>query len=234
LADDINAWFKSYKSYLISYARLADELDVEMFSISCELNKMEQVEGTDPEANWVDLIHNVREVYPKGYLTASTNHDGAEFAYKHWGLLDYIGVDAYYNIFTPSNSVSSIQQKWQDTREKLKALSDQYNKPVIFTEIGYCKGKLSYKCDQGSSKRPLQEKNMANYYEAVFQTFGEDNWFHGVFWWNWVPDHSFGGDFDHCMSPQYKPAELVLRKNYGGPQEIPKMPEEPAVCKCVL
>ena len=48
----------------------------------------------------------------------------------------------------------------------------------------------------------------------MFEAFRGEDWFLGAFWWNWnVDDGSYAGS-DDFLSPQWKPAEDVLRKYY--------------------
>ena len=230
-AQDKQLWFTSYTDYILLYAQTAEDLGVEMFSVSTELNTMERV--TDDWA-WPALISKVRQVY-KGKLTLAANHDGAEFGFIHWDLLDYIGSDAYYDIFIPnSNDIKGIVNKWQRTKNALYNLSKRWNKRVIFTELGYCKGQLSYQCTRDKEYRPKDQVAMRNYYEAVFETFGNDDWFMGVFWWNWTPDFAYGGKDDNCMTPQWKPAESVLRQYYSELKPRPQRPSYAPVCQCTL
>ena len=83
-------WFESYEKFILKYAKLAEKMKVEMFSISCELiatSKMDEF--------WRNILKKVRNVY-SGILTDSANHDGEEYNKTWWNDLDYIGVDAYY------------------------------------------------------------------------------------------------------------------------------------------
>ena len=74
---------------ILKYAALAEALEIELFSISCEL-----VAANHYDSNWRELIKKVRAAYT-GNLTASAN-PGEEYSKKYWDDLDYIGVDAYY------------------------------------------------------------------------------------------------------------------------------------------
>ena len=66
---DWNAWFDSYRAFLLHYARMAEELDVEFMSVGTELVSTER--HTD---QWRQNIQTVRKVY-KGQLTYSANWD---------------------------------------------------------------------------------------------------------------------------------------------------------------
>lgn len=55
-----------------------------------------------------------------------------------------------------------------------------------------------------------------NHYTALFSAFREAAWFGGVFWWNWLSDPAFGGDFNYCYTVQFKPTEKLVRSWFGG------------------
>jgi hypothetical protein len=135
----------------------------------------------------------------------------------------------------PENNIDEIVSKWRMITLKLRALSLKHNKKVIFTELGYCEPSLSYNCSRINQPMPGWQKIMAQYYEAIFKNFESQDWFEGVFWWNWTPDFAFGGPNNQCMSPQWKPAEDVLRKYYhGDPKIIPIRPTYEPICQCTL
>ena len=58
---------------------------------------------------------------------------------------------------------------------------------------------------------------------------GEETWFLGAFWWNWNSDDgSLGGD--DFLSPQWKPAQDVLRKYYRASSPKPALPVAASRC----
>ena len=74
-------WFKSNTRIILKYTALAEALEIELFSISCEL-----VAANLYNSNWRELIKKVRAAYT-GNLTASANQ---EYSKKYWDDLDYI------------------------------------------------------------------------------------------------------------------------------------------------
>ena len=98
-----NEWFKSYEEMILKYAKLSEELKVEMLSVSCEL-----IAVSHREQNWRDIIAKIRKVY-NGLLTDSANHSGEEMNKKWWDAVDIIGVDAYY-LPIKSRSLSNIEK----------------------------------------------------------------------------------------------------------------------------
>ena len=107
-------------------------------------------------------------------------------------------------------------------------LSRQYRKPVAFTEVGYCSGH----CKRSHDPSPSDYQTHAQHYQALFEAFrNESDWFLGAFWWNWNTDPGrFAGHSDDCLTPQWKPAEAVLRRFYRATAPQPAPPGAPALC----
>eukprot|EP01027_Heterolobosea_sp_BB2_P015665 GEZU01022415.1.p1 GENE.GEZU01022415.1~~GEZU01022415.1.p1 ORF type:complete len:309 (+),score=64.90 GEZU01022415.1:135-929(+) len=236
--DQWDQWFRSYSKMLLSYAHLAQQLQVEQFSISCEL-----VTASTQADHWRALISDVRRVY-SGVLTDAANWGwlnatgGEETNKTWWDAVDLIGVDAYYPLL-PANetggnkppALEEIIRAWQPIVERLQNLSLTFNRPVILTEVGYCSGS----CQRGTVPTPDDLDTQSLYYEAAIRALGvHQDWFHGMFWWNWPTDAAAGGEDDVCMTPQFKPAEWVLRKYYRATQPIPQRPSYPPVCLCTV
>ena len=234
-----NQWFEEYwKEILEPYGKFSAKYGVEMLSLSCEL-----IAAGLQEENWRRAVSKTREIY-SGLLTNSANWGypnatGGEITnITWWDAVDLIGVDEYGHLvplkketFPPS--VDALINAWQPYVSQLGNLSQQYDRPVIFTEWGACSGAVG-SCSPPSSD--ASEHYMANMYDAIFQVI-EDNseWLQGVFPWNWVTDASFGGPDNHCMSPAFKKAEASMRHQYGASNPSPPpLPSTPPVCTCTL
>jgi len=230
-------WFESYGEMLLKYAKFSEEHGVEEFSLSCEL-----IEASKAERQWRELIKKVRKVY-HGDLTAAANWGwlnatgGEETNKTWWDAVDFIGVDAYYanhylqNVTHPTEEI--IVEFWQPVVARLANLSRVFNRPVLITEVGYCAGRNS--CARTSPPPTKEElQYMALYYKAFFEVMLKQEWFVGAFWWNWTTDAAFGGETNVCMTPSYKPAELVLRQYYEATEPIPPKPTYPPLCLCTL
>jgi hypothetical protein len=223
-------WFNSYEIFILKYARLAELLNVEMFSVSCELINTSQMEFF-----WRKIVQSIRNVY-SGLLTDSANHDGEEYDKAWWDVLDYIGVDAYYlPIQTPEmeNFQKNLDSAFDNTLKKLRRLSEKFKKDVIITEIGFCSGN----CRIGDRYHPPNLTDhylQAYFYERFINTFSKQKFIRGFFWWAWNSDPYYGGSDDNCISPQHKPAEYILRKYYGGDTKVNYKPDQPARCPCTI
>jgi len=219
-------WFASYTNFLIPYAKLAEELKVEQFSLSCEL-----VTASSQAMYWRRLIATVRENY-HGVITDSGNWGGEEVQKSWWDAVDLIGVDAYYPILkdVPDPTLDELVGAWKPIVMLLKNISTFFKKPLAFTEIGYCSGA----CSRDGKSSPLAQKVMALHYQAALEAFKtETTWFKGFFWWSWNTDPANGGENDNCITPQFKEAEMILRQYYEATKPMPPRPSFPPVCACI-
>jgi len=225
---DWDAWFASYTTTLMHYVTISQTYNVELFSVSCEL-----LLTNSQDKRWRKVIETVRANY-KGILTDSANWGGEEVGKTWWDALDFIGVDAYY--FGPNGNTKmtydEIVSKWAPVVSSLEALSKKFNKPIVFTEIGFCPGP----CGRGIVITDDDLNLQATYYKATLDVWSPLPWFQGIYWWNWVTDNAFGVDKNTwgCMSPAYKPTEQILRQYYKAVLPQPAPPTESALCVCTL
>jgi hypothetical protein len=218
-------WFHYYTNYTMHYVRLAAQLNVEQFCVGAELNSPFM-----REREFRLLIANIRKVY-SGTLTAAILYFQAisNTTEVPWlDAIDYIGVDAYYELYTNSDNptVDEIKQAWQPYYQALYDVHQKWNKTIIFVEAGYPSAFRSHvhpahmeliafdDCSVWALCVFLQEQ--ANSYEALYQTFYPQDWFGGVYWWLWRTDPEDGGRCDPGFSPVGKPAEMVMTKWFWG------------------
>jgi hypothetical protein len=177
-------------------------------------------------ADWRSVIAEVGAIF-SGPLTYAAS-TGSEEAITWWDGVDFIGVDAYYPLTDENDpTVEELKAAWAPRVASLKALSERWGKPMLFTEVGYSS-------QNGANQHPwayvpglpidLQEQ--ADLYQALFESFFNEPWFAGVFWFWWLTDPFQGGPCDPEASPHDKPAEAVMRRWFGAP---PKHEQTPAV-----
>lgn len=210
---DWKEWEQNYRDYIISYAQVADSLNVELFCIGTEYRLAVRQR---PEF-WHGLIKEVKGIYD-GKLTYAANWDNYQNV-GFWDDLDYIGVDSYFDISeNKTPSVAHLTEKWGPVKGDLQSFANGKGKPILFTEFGYksvdftADGHWKYNRDE----RVLNLQAQANAYQAVFKTFWNEPWFAGGFLWKWFDSHAERGGPDNTrFTPQNKPAEETIRKWYG-------------------
>lgn len=174
-------WFASYQAFLTHYARLAQYTGCEMFCLGCEMLGTER-----KEVYWRQTIAMVREVY-HGPLVYNTNHGKEEVA-KWYDAIDYLGTSAYFPVESaPGGSLEEMQENWRLAAEKLAAVSRGLGKKVIFMEIGCrsARGCAQMPWDFVHREFPIDQDEQARFYESCLSVMSEQDWFEGVFWWDW-------------------------------------------------
>lgn len=205
---DWEKWFKEYERVLAHYARIAKECDVEIYCIGTELSFT-----TQKPDRWREIISSVRKIYP-GKLTYAANWDN----YKHiefWEDLDFIGIDAYFPLTYKVNpTVEDIKKGWEKWKMEIESWHMNFNKPIIFTEIGYSSSlnapREPWKNGEGEANVEIQ----ARCYAAFFETVWKCDWLAGVYWWKWSPSIHGGGEYNRQFTPMNKPAAKILEENY--------------------
>ena len=210
-AADWEAWFASYRPFILHYAALAERTDCELFCVGCEL-------GTTAvhAAEWREIVAAVRAVYGGPLTYADNQVEYAPDAVTWWDAVDFIGQDAYptlTRIVEPT--ADDLLAGWVSFRAKLQSLAERWGKSLILTEIG-CRS------IHGGAQNPWDWQRQglvdlavqANFYEAACRAVEGRSWLRGLYWWQWSPDPDDGGPADTGYTPQGKPAEEVLRSWY--------------------
>ncbi len=209
-------WEESYSKYIIHYAEIAKEYDVDMICIGTEFKKA-MVKRTD---YWYKLIDQIKEHYD-GPLTYSSNWDEYQDV-PIWDKLDYIGISAYFpltNSATPSQE--ELMKKWAPTIKNLNAFSKKFKKKIIFTEFGYlsidgCAGK-TWELENERDKHNANPEAQSIALDCLFKAFWEKDFWAGGFIWKWYPQirEDRQNFYLKDYSPQGKLAEKTLAEWYN-------------------
>ena len=204
---------QSYRKFIIAYAKLAEETKSEIFCIGTELEEFVKHRPN----YWKSLVTEVKSVY-SGKLTYAANWD--EYTRTpFWDQLDFIGVDAYFPLSEQRYpNTQELRTGWKRWKVRLMEISEQKNKPVLFTEFGYRSmdftAKKPWLVDR--NEMDVNLKAQADATQALFEEFWTEDWFAGGFVWKWFIHHEdVGGAKDNRFTPQNKPAERVIRNFYS-------------------
>jgi hypothetical protein len=201
-------WFAAYTEMILHYAQLAEANGVEMFCIGTELNTAQK-----QTAHFQKLATDVRLVF-SGPITYAASWNVSELAW--WDSVDFIGVDAYFPLTEArAPSIDLLTTNWKPIVTDLEALSKKWNRPLIFTEIGYPAEEYAARNPASEENGALDPQTQANAYQAAFDVFRDKPWFGGMFWWMWEDTTFVGGMCDPHHTPNDKLAENVLRAEYG-------------------
>ncbi|MCL4385513.1 MAG: hypothetical protein M1326_04270 [Cyanobacteria bacterium] len=223
-------WFNSYKEAIMHYAKIAENENVELFSVA---NELVSVWGKNDE--WKPVVKAIRNIY-NGKLTAKMNRWYQESQFEDilkmdWmSNLDYIGIAAYFDLTQKKDpTLQELKNSWQNNRQglnlvqELETISNKFLKKIIFLEVGYrsvaganiepwnYSSKIPYGSDTVNIKQDQQEQ--ANATQALFDVFYNKVWFDGVFWFYW-PTKIIYNPNDTTWSIPGKLMEQVILDNF--------------------
>lgn len=224
---DWKTWFANYEEFILHYARLAEEESIEMLCIGTELHRT----CVEREADWRSLIEKIRSVY-SGELTYAANFADEYEEVAFWDELDYIGVQGYFPVVQIEEpSVEEVKEGWSEHLKQLGNFSAKYDKPILFTEIGYKSTKDAgiepwqwpQRMSKSDREKIFSEKAQANLYEGMFQALADEPFIAGFHFWKWFPpipesaerrrrNYTDDGAFNIDFTPQNKLAEGVMRE----------------------
>jgi hypothetical protein len=215
---DWKKWFENYAQFILHHARLAEKYQIEALAIGTELYKT-----VYRREDWQDLIKKIRKVY-HGKLTFAANWHKEFEAIEFWDSLDFIGIQAYFPLTDKeSPTVSELKKGWRPHLLKIEQIQRKYDRPVIFTELGYRSTKDAaiapwvwpqFKIMK--AKIDIDVQTQANAFQAFFEIFWDKPWFGGCYIWKWQADHQrAGGPKDFTFTPQNKPAERIIKEWYS-------------------
>jgi len=210
-------WKKGYRAFIFRWADIAEQADAEMFCIGTEFTRLTVKK---PEF-WKALIQEVRGIY-SGKIAYAANWYNEFEKITFWEDLDYIGVQAYFPLVNNEYpNVKEISKGWNKHLTNLESIHRKYNRPILFTEMGYKSTAdsaiepwdwIDYSSDLD---KPISNETQANCYEAFFKTVWKKNWFAGVHIWQWRSDFEKGrGKNELDFTPQEKPAQTIIKKGF--------------------
>ncbi len=210
-------WQTSYRDFIMRWAAVAEEAGAELLCVGTELTRL----TAERPAFWRSLIKEVRLVY-SGQLTYAANWYEEYEAISFWDDLDYIGVQAYFPLGKDTlPSLDYLKDQWQPHIDALGEVSHRFQKPLLFTEVGYkstadATARPWEWVDYGSTVAvPVSEETQAIAYQAVFETVWLEPWFAGIHLWQWRTDDRDSGDKRMIdFTPKGKLAMGVIAEGY--------------------
>lgn len=170
-----SAWFASYQSLLLPYARVAESGQAATFVIGTEFNSLEGDPG------WASLISAVSSVY-RGQLMYDENFDSFQDHDTNLPLSTF-GVDAYPRFQLPdSASVGQLEQAWVGW---LSSHSTSVLHEAVLSEVGIAAVSGAYPDPGGwldTANLPIKPQIQANWYAAACRAFTADK-LAGIYWW---------------------------------------------------
>jgi hypothetical protein len=205
-------WAEAYRQFLLTWAVVAAEGGVEMFSLGVELRSFVT---TNRAPLFFPIIRDVRQIY-SGLLTYSANWDDVDDTLI-LGELDLIGINAFYPLADKDGAGrETLMAGGKRVTEGLERLARQWRKPIVLTEIGYTTrtdpAVRPWEWPDGMKDVKVDEEAQAQGYEAIIAPLLDSKTTAGFFVWRYYADpDDVSQEAEWGFSPRGKLAELILR-----------------------
>jgi hypothetical protein len=209
-------WAEAYRGFVLAWAEVAREGDVELFSVGVELRSWVT---THRAPRFEAIVADVRKVYP-GLLTYSANWDDAEDT-RIWGSVDLLGINAFYPLAEREGADrAELLEGGRRVAAKVDALARQWSKPVLLTEMGYTTradpALRPWEWPDGMSNVRVDEAAQADAYLGLLAPLSELPTVAGFFVWRVYADpDDVSQEAEWGFSPRGKRAEKTLRAAFA-------------------
>ncbi|MEM9691142.1 MAG: hypothetical protein AAGA56_01230 [Myxococcota bacterium] len=210
------AWAASYRAFVLHWAQVAADEEVELLSVGVELRSWVTRKHAP---SFIDVIHAVRDVYP-GMLTYSANWDDVHSTVV-FGELDIIGVNAFFPLTEREDaSFDDLAAGAERVASELGDLARQWEKPILLTEMGYTTRRdpaiQPWIWPEALARVELDQHAPALAAKALLAAVQPQAWCAGFFVWRTYADPSdVSQEAEYGFSPRGKLAELVLRDAFA-------------------
>jgi hypothetical protein len=206
---DRDAWFASYGQWLGDLAAVAAQTGATRLVVGSELSTLDS-----DLVRFGRLITLLRAVFP-GSLVYSANWDHYTKA-RIFELVDEIGVVGYFDLRAPSgpSDVNALAMRWREIEREIEANLGKYDKPFLFTEVGYRSrsGSTASPWDESAGGAPDPGEQQRGF-EAFRQAWTLPGVSHarldGLYIWNW---YGYGGPETTSYTPRGKPASKTIKQ----------------------
>jgi hypothetical protein len=209
-------WEKSYTAFARTWAEVAQASQVDLFSCGVELRSW-VTSGRAP--GFSRVIREVRKAY-HGPITYSANWDDVDDTVI-LGELDIIGINAFYPLAASDGApFSALLEGGKRVAERVRSLSQTWNKSILFTEIGYTTRPnpaiKPWEWPDHMKHVRVDQRAQAEAYSALIAPQLDEPAFAGFFVWRTYSDpDDVSQEAEWGFSPRGKLAELVLRDAFS-------------------
>lgn len=216
-------WLATYQTFVDHYADLAKQAGADFLVLGTELDSM--ASGTTYETQWRAMIADLRSRFSGQLMYAASQNGYATVPF--YDALDFITLEGYMPLTVagaPTPTVADLVAAWsnfadagghhRDYVSEISAVQAKFNKPVVFTEMGYSSS-------VGSAASPAKwfplpsQAEQANAYEAFFEVWSAKPWFKGAFTWGFTAN-DYSPIYDNKEDVRGKQAEMTVGGWWGG------------------
>jgi hypothetical protein len=209
-------WAVAYRRFVLTWARVAQSEGADMLAIGVELRSFATTTRAPLLAS---VIADVRRAY-HGLLTYAANWDDVLDTVV-LGDLDMIGLNAFFPLAkTNGAGLSELRKGGAEVAEHMRVLAETWQKPVLFTEIGYTTRKdpaiEPWTWPDSMTGVVIDQRAQADAYTALLEPLLDAPWFAGFFVWRIYSDpDDMSQEAEWGFSPRGKLAELVVRDAFA-------------------
>jgi hypothetical protein len=209
-------WADSYSHFVRTWAEVAQATRVDMLSVGVELRAWVT---TTRAPSFARIVAGVRALYG-GVLTYSANWDDVEDTVI-LGDVDVIGINGFYPLADDAGaSPAKLREGGERVRAKVHALAERWQRPVVFTEIGYTTrpdpAVRPWEWPDAMSRVTVDEPAQAAAYRGLVAPLLEEPDFAGFFVWRLYADpDDVSQEAPWGFSPRGKQAERVVRDAFA-------------------
>ncbi|MFO0555057.1 MAG: hypothetical protein U0271_42160 [Polyangiaceae bacterium] len=215
------AWAASYRDFVLAWARVAAEANIEILSIGVELRSW----VTTPRVELLlPIVQEIRSVYP-GLLTYSSNWDDAR-ATLLWDAVDLVGINAFYPLASHDGAtLPELRAGGSRVVAEIDRFAEGLRKPVLLTEIGYTTRTdpaiRPWEWPEDLYGVTVDEQAQADAYDALLGAVLQSPNIAGFFVWRYFADpDDVSQEAAWGFSPRGKLAEVVLRDAFVARFEV--------------
>lgn len=211
------AFAEGYRRYVLGWARFASRTKVDLFAVGVELRSWVT---TTHAPSFFPILRDIRAAYP-GPLTYAANWDDVEQTVI-LGELDVIGINAFYPLTDKQNaSPADLVGGGLEVAKKVKALAEQWGKPVVFNEFGYTArpdpALRPWEWPDKMSGVKVDAQAQAMAYRGLLYGMLQAPELIGAFVWRLYADpDDLSQEAEWGFSPRGRQAELFLRDAFWG------------------
>jgi len=206
--EDWEAFFDYYYRWIRHYAFLAEIHQIDALCMGVEFSIATLTHGEQ----WKNMFQKVRGLY-QGQLTYAANW-GEEFEQlDFWDELDFIGLNSYYPLSKEDNpSDDDLKASFDRVKEKITKVYNKYQKPIVFTEIGFRSIDMPWKNPHADGDTSFNPEHQQRCYEVIFEGIQNEPWCSGILWWKFPSYLEYRGIENNAFTPNNKVTEETVKE----------------------
>jgi len=211
-AEDWEAFFDYYYRWIRHYAFLAEIHQIDALCMGVEFS----IATLTHEDQWRTMFKKVRGLY-QGQLTYAANW-GEEFEQvDFWDELDFIGLNSYYPLSKEDNPTDEdLKASFDKVKEKITTVYNKYQKPIVFTEIGFRSIDMPWKNPHADGDNSFNAEHQQRCYKVIFEGIKDEPWCQGILWWKFPSYLEYKGVENSAFTPNNKATEETVKEWFLG------------------